>query len=194
MTDPAAPTVAEVRFAYTVAGILACRQWDWRSILGIARNVENPNVANSYRKLNMLIHPDKRTKLGIELAGGIDKSDRALHMAQEAYRDAVRWSSVKSSSPALSSPTPAPTCPTRHGPTPTESGPASPSPSITPPKPKASPPTLSQARELRLRQEMLLRRELGKKARVNPKLRLRRFQTKKKSTYGVSLGKGKRGW
>ena len=95
MTDHVAPTVTEVRFAYTIAGILACKQWDWRNILGIDRQVDNPNIASSYRKLNMLIHPDRRTKLGIELAGGIDKSNRALHVAQEAYKDAVRWSVEK---------------------------------------------------------------------------------------------------
>ncbi len=95
MTDAATPTVAEVRFAYTVAGILACKGWDWRNILGIDRNVDKPNIAHSYRKLNMLIHPDKRAKLGVELAGGINRSDHALHLAQEAYKDALRWSIVK---------------------------------------------------------------------------------------------------
>ncbi len=129
----------------------------------------------------MLVHPDKRTKLGVELAGGINRSDHALHLAQEAYKDALRWPIVKNNSLALSSPTPAPTCPTRQGPAPTESGPLAPLstcptrqvPAPTEPEPsaplssteiqvpKASPPTLSQARDLRLRQEMLLRRELS---------------------------------
>ena len=87
MTDAAAPTVAEVRFAYTVSGILACKEWDWRSILGIDCKVDNPDVARSYRKLNMLTHPDKRTKLGIELAGGIDMCDQALQLIQQSYKD-----------------------------------------------------------------------------------------------------------
>ena len=87
----------------------------------------------------------------------------------------------KNNSVNLPFPTPVPTCPTRQGPAPTESGPLAPLstcptrqvPAPTEPGPlaplsstkiqvpKASPPTLSQARDLRLRQEMLLRRELS---------------------------------
>ena len=90
-TDVALPTDADVHFAHTVAGILACKDWDWRNILGIRRN-NNPNVASTYRKLNMLVRPDKRTKLGIELAGGIDRCDQALQFVQQSYKDASRWS------------------------------------------------------------------------------------------------------
>ena len=108
--------------------------------MGIDRKVDNPDVARSYRKLNMLTHPDKRTKLGIELAGGINKSDHALHLAQEAYKDALRWSVVKRNSLALSSPTPVPTYPTRQRPAPTESGPVTLLSSTKTLVPKASPP------------------------------------------------------
>ena len=59
MAAPAAPLPSDVHFAATVAGILACSKWSWRSILGIPANDENPNYASSYRKLNLLIHPTK---------------------------------------------------------------------------------------------------------------------------------------
>ena len=49
MAAPAPPTPSDVHCAATVAGILACDQWSWKGILGIAANVENPNFASSYR-------------------------------------------------------------------------------------------------------------------------------------------------
>ena len=49
MAAPAAPLPSDVHFAATVAGILACNKWNWRSILGIPANDENPNYASSYR-------------------------------------------------------------------------------------------------------------------------------------------------
>ena len=144
----------------------------------------------------MLIHPDRRAKLGIELAGGINKSDHALQLAQEAYKDALRWSVVKRNSLVLSSPTPVPTYPTRQRPAPTESGPVAP---LSPTKtlaPNASPPTLSQARSLCLRQEMLLRRELnvGKGGGpTKPKAPPPTLSTEENSTYGATLATRRKG-
>ena len=53
MAAPASPTPTDVRFAYTVAGILACKEWSWRGILGTAATVKNPNVANSHRQIEL---------------------------------------------------------------------------------------------------------------------------------------------
>ena len=116
----------------------------------------------------MLTHPDKRTKRGIELAGGINRSDHALHLAQEAYKDALRWSIVKIIHLPYLRLRPRRRVRRARAPTPTESGPMTPLSSTTTPIPKASPPTLSQARDLRLRQEMLLRRELSLRKAGDP--------------------------
>ena len=132
----------------------------------------------------MLTHPDKRTKLGVELAGGITRSDRALHLAQEAYKDALRWPFVKNNPLTPSSPTPVPTCPTRQGPTPTESGPM--------PRPRRFPKHAICAcdRKCSYGVSLVLRRVVIPRS---PKPRLRRSPQKKKSTYGVSLATGRLG-
>ena len=112
MAAPAAPLPSDVHFAATVAGILACNKWNWRSILGIPANDENPNYASSYRKLNLLIHPDKRTGRGIELAGGTVNCDLAFQIVRQAYELATEV--LKTVAPMPCSPKPSPSSPNQY--------------------------------------------------------------------------------
>ena len=109
MAAPATPSDADVRFANTTAGMLACDPCSWRGILGIATNVENPKFTRPYSTLNLLTHPDKRTVGGTELAGGSANCNRAHQMVQDAHTYLLAI--PKTGPPASPSPTQSPTSP-----------------------------------------------------------------------------------
>ena len=126
MEAPDAPLPPDVLFAATVARIIACDKWDWRGILGVDRNDATPNVASTYRKRSLLIHPDKRTVSGIELAGGNTNCDLAYQMVQQANELGTQVLITVAAEPCLTKPSPsspsqywqkaAPTTPTKYGP------------------------------------------------------------------------------
>ena len=126
MEAAVAPPPSDVLFADTVARILACDKWDWRGILGVDRNDAKPNVASAYRKRSLLIHPDKRTVRGIELAGGNANCDLAFQMVQQANELGTQVPATIAAEPCLPKPSPsspnqcwqkaAPTTPTKYGP------------------------------------------------------------------------------
>lgn len=74
--------------AAEVRRINACRDSDYRSILELDKAANVDTAKSHYRQIMRLLHPDKRTSVGEELAGGKDPCDQAMQKVQASLKQA----------------------------------------------------------------------------------------------------------
>lgn len=86
--------------AAEVRRINACRDSDYRSVLELDKAANVDTAKSHYRQIMRLLHPDKRTSVGEELAGGKDPCDQAMQKVQASLKQAELGIGSKAAVPA----------------------------------------------------------------------------------------------